>query len=254
MGARSRRPGKTRFYVGYKKHTLRLWISGHTPAIMLAPLVSWATPAHVPQGYLLKPSLWYCRQRIGWSPHIVVGDMGYIHQETKRWLRQEWKIAVLTRLKADMQLASPYRHDQPMRCPQGQALSWLNYDPQSGQQWYGVSDENPLCAACWQQNACEREFAYEADRHETFLGMIPLNTKPGWKLVHSARSWIESSQSFEKNQLGLDALFLNSLALTWTMSLLADSVALLRNLAQLRAAPRSNILQKLFPRQTTFGF
>ncbi len=84
--------------------------------------------------------------------------------------------------------------------------------------------------------------------------MIPLNTKPGWKLVHSARSWIEAAQSFEKNQLGLDSLFLNSLALTWSMSLLCDSVALLRDLVQLRAIPQNNLLKGLLPKQTTFGF
>jgi hypothetical protein len=130
----------------------------------------------------------------------------------------------------------------------------LNYDAQEGQQWFGVREAQPLCAACWQQSSCPREFAYEVARHETFLGMIPLNTKAGWKLVHSARSWIEAAQSFEKNQLGLDSIFLNSLALTWTMSLLCDSVALLRSLAQLRAAPQENLLKRLLPKQTTFEF
>lgn len=221
---------------------------------MFAPLVSWATPAHVPEGYLLKPSLWYCRQYLHRWPQVVVGDMGYIHQETKCWLRTNWQIAVLTRLKADMQLACPYRHDRPMRCPQGQELAWLNYDPQAGQQWYGVRDAQPLCASCWHQWSCPREFAFEVAPHETFLNMIPLNTKPGWKLVHSARSWIEAAQSFEKNQLGLDSLFLNSLALTWSMSLLCDSVALLRDLVQLRAIPQNNLLKGLFPKQTTFKF
>ena len=221
---------------------------------MLAPLVSWATPAHVPEGYLLKPSLWYCRELIHWWPQIVVGDMGYIHQETKRSIRTQWDIAVLTRLKADMQLASPYRHDRPMRCPQGQTLDWLNYDAASGHQWYGVRQAQTLCAACWQQSGCPREFPYEVARQETFLGMIPLNTKAGWKLVHSSRSWIEAAQSFEKNQLGLDSVFLNSLALTWTISLLADSVALLRCLAQLRSAPQPNLLKRLLPKQTLFEF
>jgi hypothetical protein len=95
---------------------------------MFAPLVTWATPARVPEGYLLKPSLWYCRERIHWS-QVVVGDMGYIHQETKRQLRTNWEIAVLTRLKADMQLASPYRHDQPMRCSESPALPIFNLPP-----------------------------------------------------------------------------------------------------------------------------
>lgn len=217
-------------------------------------MVSWVTPAHVPEGYLLKPSLWYCKKRLHFWPDIVVGDMGYIHQETKRWLRTNWEIAVLTRLKATMQAASPYRHDQPMRCVQGQELEWLGYDAQNGEQWFGAPRSAALCGVCWQQSTCPREFAYEIAPQETFLGMIPLNTKAGWKLVHSARSWIEATQSFEKNQLGLDAVFLNSLALTWTMSLLADSVALLRCLAQLQAAPVKDPLQDLQPHQSTFEF
>jgi hypothetical protein len=180
--------------------------------------------------------------------------MGYIHQETKRWLRTHWQIAVLTRLKADMQLACPYRYDQPMRCPQGQPLAWLNYDAENGQQWYGVLDPQSLCSSCWQQGLCPREFAYDVAEHETFLGMIPLNTKAGWKLVHSARSWIEAGQSFEKNQLGLDCFFLNSLPLTWTISLLADTVTLLRCLTRLRAPPQRDPITELQPAQKVFDF
>jgi hypothetical protein len=212
------------------------------------------TPAHVPEGYLLKPSLGYCRQRLRWWPQVVVGDMGYIHQETKRWLRTHWKIAVLTRLKADRQRASPFRHDQPICCEQGQPLNWLNYDAENNQQWFGVLEPEPLCAACWEQSHCARQFAYNIAPQETFLGMIPLNTKAGWKLVSSCRSWIEAAQSFDKNQLGLDRLFLNSLALTWTISLLADSVTLLRCLAQLSVPPEQDLLADLFPTQSTFDF
>ena len=43
--------GHTRFYVSYKKHTLRLWLRRYEPAVLLIPLVSWATPGHVPEGY-----------------------------------------------------------------------------------------------------------------------------------------------------------------------------------------------------------
>jgi len=37
-----------------------------------------------------------------------------------------------------------------------------------------------------------------------------------------------AAQSYEKNQLGLGAVFLNSLRLTWSRSLLADAAVLLR--------------------------
>lgn len=61
--------------------------------MLLAPLVSWATPAHVPEGYLLKGSIRQCWQRLGWRPDIVVGDLGYIQQQTKKEIRQGWRVA-----------------------------------------------------------------------------------------------------------------------------------------------------------------
>ena len=108
LGARSLKAGHTRFFVGYKKHTLRLWLRAYEPAVLLIPLISWATPAHVPEGYLLKASVQQCQRRFGFCPDIVVGDLGYIHQETKKEIRQKWKVAVVTKLKAGMNLIEPF--------------------------------------------------------------------------------------------------------------------------------------------------
>jgi hypothetical protein len=236
--------------VGYKKHTLRLWISGFEPFILLMPLVTWAAPANVPESYLLKPSIQYCRQRLDFLPNIVVGDMGYIHQATKRELRKQWRVAMLTRLKADMKLHCDYAEDQPLRCPQGQELDWLGYDEQEYQHWFTPPPQARLCGSCWEQSTCPRQFAVPADTHETFFGMIPLNTSLAQRLIGSVRTWIESSQSFEKNQLGLKAMFLNSLRLCWTTCLLADSAVLLRILAILKQHPPVKpLLCDLFPSQ-----
>jgi hypothetical protein len=252
LGARSLKPGHTRFFVGYKKHTLRLWIGGFEPFVLLAPLVTWAAPASVPEGYLLKPSVKYCIQRLDFRPDVVVGDMGYIHHATKRELRVEWRVAMLTKLKADMKARCDYAEDQPLRCPQGQELTWLGYDEEEYQHWFAPPSQPRLCSSCWEQSRCPRQFAVPADRHETFFGMIPLNTILAQRLIRSVRSWIEPSQSFEKNQLGLKTMFLNSLRLCWTTSLLADSAALLRVLAILKDPPAKPLLHELFPTQTQF--
>lgn len=243
------KPGHTRFFVGYKKHTLRLWINGFEPFILLAPLVTWAAPASVPESYLLKPSIKYCVQRLDFRPDIVVGDMGYIHQATKRELRTQWRVAMLTKLKADMKVHCAYAEDQPLRCRQGQELTWLGYDEQEYQHWFAPPSQAQLCCSCWERSTCPRQFAVPADTHETFFGMIPLNTKLAQRLVRSVRSWIEPSQSFEKNQLGLATVFLNSLHLCWTTSLLADSAALLRILAILKDPPAKPLLSELFATQ-----
>jgi hypothetical protein len=72
--------------------------------------------------------------------------------------------------------------------------------------------------------------------------------------LQQVRPWIEPTQSFEKNQLGLSQLFLDSLRLTWCVSLLADAVVLLRALALLRAPRRRELLAELAPRQTLLEF
>ena len=160
LGARSLKAGHTRFYVGYKKHTLRLWLRRYEPAVLLIPLVSWATPGHVPEGYLLKLSIRQCQQRLGWRPDIVVGDLGYIHQQTKQEIRQQWNVAVVTKLKCDMRIIEPFDAWDQMSCQQGQALQWLGYEKTDSLHWFGVPAGESLCRCCWEARTCAKEFGY----------------------------------------------------------------------------------------------
>jgi hypothetical protein len=78
---------------------------------------------------------------------------------------------------------------------------------------------------------------------------IPLSTPLARKLLRQSRSWIEATQSYEKNQLGWSHMFLNSLRLTAILCLLADTVSLLRARALLGAPPGANLLEELMPNQ-----
>lgn len=60
---------------------------------------------------------------------------------------------------------------------------------------------------------------------------------------------VEPAQPFEKNQLGLNQMFLNSLRFTWVMCLLADAAVLLRIHALLRQPTSRNLLENLMPTQ-----
>lgn len=218
--------------------------------MLLVPLVTWAAPANVPETYLLQPSVEYCRRRLHFRPDIVLGDMGYINHAAKRDLRVHLQVAVMTGIKANMQTWCDYHPDHPLRCPQGQSLEWLGYEAQAGVHWFGPPSAASLCPWCWQRSSCPKEFFVSAEKHETFFGMIPLNTRLAQRLTGSVRSWIEGAQSFEKNQLGLKLIFLNSLSLCWTTSLLADSVALLRAQAILAKPPSPSYLAPLLPIQS----
>jgi len=120
--------------------------------------------------------------------------------------------------------------------------------------WFGVTDPAPLCSCCWQAAQCPRQFAHAPSEHETLLGLLPLSTQPAQRLLHQVRPWIEPAQSFEKNQLGLGQFLLDSLRLTWCVSLLADAVVLLRAMALLRSPCRRELLPELAPRQTLLEF
>jgi hypothetical protein len=220
--------------LGYKKHTFRLWIQRYERGVLLVPLVSWAAPANTGEGCLLVPSVEHCWRRWQWRPDIIVGDMGYIDAASKQRLRERWNVAVVTRLKENMKLVAPFETPAQAVCPQGQPLQWLGYESDAQEHWFGVQGTQPLCPRCWQAGQCPRQFAYPASAHETLLGLIPMNTRASQRLLQQVRPWIEPAQSYEKNQLGLSQFFLNSLRLTWMMSLLADAVVLLRALALLR--------------------
>jgi hypothetical protein len=203
------------------------------PSVTLVPLVSWVTPANVSEGGLLRPSLQWCRQHLGWWPGIVVADMGYLSAERKAAVRTGWQTAVITKLRADMRLLPPYTSAERVECPQGQPLEWWEHEPETQQQWFRVLEPAEYCAHCWQGTHCPRHFGYDAAQHETLFGLIPLGSRVARRLLQQVRPWIEPAQAFEKHQLGLSQMFSNSLRLTWQMSLWADSAVLLRTMAWL---------------------
>jgi hypothetical protein len=216
---------------------------------LLVPLVSWVAPANYGEGGFLKPSVIHCDRRWQWYPHLIVADMGYIDAGTKTELRQSRQIAVVTRLRENMLLVPPFESCQRAVCEQGQLLEWLGYEAADQLHWFGVNDPDALCPWCWQASQCARQFSYRPAEHETLLGLLPMNTRASQRLLQQVRPWIEPAQSYEKNQLGLSEVFLNSLRLTWTMSLLADAVVLLRARVLLEMPMAELPMFELTPRQ-----
>lgn len=215
----------------------------------MVPLISWATPANRSEGGLLVPSLHHCQRQWEWCPPLVVADMGYLGAAAKRWCREHWRVAVLTKLRSDMKLVPPYVTWNQAACPQGEPLTWLGLDGRTDEHWFGTGASPELCGRCWEAAACPRQFAYRAEQHETLLGRLPLASPIVQQVLQQVRPWIEPAQSYEKNQLGLSQVFLNGLRLTWVMSLLADAVAILRARAIVGRPPVLPLLDALTPTQ-----
>ena len=249
LGGRTLKTGQSRCFVGYKKHTLRLWCHDYRVGVLLVPLISWVTPGNVSEGGLLVPSLHYCQRQWAWCPPLVVADMGYLAAEAKRHCRERWRVAILTKLRRDMKLIPPYVAWNQAACPQGEPLAWLGYDGWAGEHWFGIGSEPELCGRCWEAARCPRQFAYRPEWHETLLGLLPLASPTAQGVLQQVRPWIEPAQSFEKNQLGLGQVFFNNLRFTWAMALLADAAVLLRARAVLERPPPHPLLAELMPVQ-----
>jgi hypothetical protein len=250
LGGRTIKTGQSRWFVGYKKHTLRLWLRQCEQKVLLVPLISWLAPAHRGDALFLQPSLRYCKTYLDWYPDIVVGDMAYINLHKQRQIREQLNVAVVTKLRADMILPDEFDAGPVMTCEQGQPLQWLGLDEREQPHWFGVRQSDPLCSRCWQRSSCAGEFSFSPDRHEILYGMIPLSSRVAQVLLKRVRPWIEATQSYEKNQLGLGDLFLNSLRLTWSHGLLADAIAILRARAILSRPPETVLLRDLAAKQT----
>lgn len=254
LGVRTLKSGQNQYFVGYKKHTFRLWLARYRRGVLLVPLVSWLAPANRSEGGLLVPSLRHCQRRWGWWPRYVVVDMGYLAAEAKRLCRQRWGVAVLTHLRSSMNLVEPFVAEDQAACPQGQPLQWRGYDEEADLHWFVPAEPATLCAVCWDYSQCSRLFGYPPAQHESLLGLLPLCTRAAQRMLQQMRPWIEPAQSYEKNQLGLSQMFLNSLRLTWWMGLLADAVCLLRARALLQQPPVEHVLGPLLPRQLVWDW
>ena len=254
LGGRTLKSGQSQCFVGYKKHTLRLWVTKYQRGVLLVPLVSWCSPANVSESGLLVPSLAYCVRRWAWRPDYVVADMGYLGAEAKSVCRKKWRVAVITHTRQNMKMVPPFESETTIACPQGQPLQWLGYDWRAGQHEFGPAEPPLFCEVCWEQSQCCRRFDYPPSAHETLLGLLPLCTRSAQHVLQKMRPWIEPTQSYEKNQLGLSQMFLNSLRFTWTMCLLADAVSIMRARALLENPPVDFPLKDLLPQQLVWDW
>jgi len=250
VGARTIKSGQSVWFVGYKKHTLRLWVSQPGEPVILVPLITWIAPANRCDVLFLEPSLHYCQTHLEFVPDLVVGDLAYMNATRQQRLREQLHVGIVTPLKKDFELSRAAEPGLTFRCRQGQRLEWLGLHEEERLHWFAVRQPQPLCPWCWEQSQCPREFAFAPTEHETVFGTVPINSQVAQRLLGQVRKWIEAAQSYEKNQLGLSNMFLNSLRLTWIMSLLADCVCLLRCQAMMTDPTSRPLLSELLPNQT----
>jgi hypothetical protein len=167
---------------------------------------------------------------------IIVADMGYLQAERKKQLREQHKIALITRVRASMKPPQDFGLE-PDGCPTcfwGQRLRHELFDWENQKHLYLKPDEGQECYQCPFSSCCPQEFWLSPEIHETYLGAQPLHTSLAQKLLQYARPFAEPAFNEDKNRFMLKSLFINSLSLAEFASLLVDSAKLLTTLSRLK--------------------
>lgn len=198
------------------------------------PATTIVKPANAGDGDVLSEMISF------WPPYlpapIIVADMGYLQAERKKQFREQYKTALITRVRSSMKPPQDFglESDGCPTCFWGQRLRHELFDWDAQKHLYLKPDDGQDCNECPFSFNCPREFWLSPEIHETYLGVWPLHTTLAQKLLQYARPFAEPAFNEDKNRFMLKSLFINSLSLAEFASLMIDSAKLLTTLLRLK--------------------
>jgi hypothetical protein len=222
----------------------------------MLPLVSYIAPANVSDGAFLKPMIRYVQNQLSLPIDIIVGDMGYISSKRKMYLRQRLNIALLTRVRGNMQPLEKFIDYGCPECPEGIPLCWDGYNAENELHCYISPYDNPVCKFCWLNGNCYQEVYLDSKIDEHRFGIIPFHTRVAQKLIQKIRPQVERGFDNDKNKLYLNRFFINSLKLAKILGYLSDTCQVLFLLSDLNTKTKSKAkrMMKKIDTQMSFDF
>jgi hypothetical protein len=108
-GSRTKKTGQSPYFIGYKKHTLRLWIRWKR-RVLLVPAINIVKPANVADVTMMPYFLEQAIQKVPFPIHTIVVDKGNIDASMKEEARKELAIPIITGVHNGM--SSPEGHGE----------------------------------------------------------------------------------------------------------------------------------------------
>lgn len=216
-GRRASKKGKSKYFIGHKKHTLSI-VPPDNKAIAL---LSFVTPAHQHDGHFLL-GLLRLAEMIGLPVNYVVCDTAYIDNDKKKRARERYGVVVHTPKKGNTKLPLDVDDTGTPECPLGEPMKWLGYDFKTGLHSYGCGVEG--CGL----NCDVRTI--RSDDYPIAFGEIPTHTRVSRELIKK-RKLIESQFWRDKELYGLERLTLMNKENVHFLSVVADICGLLKSLS-----------------------
>ena len=227
LGKRSQKKGKSKFFIGHRKHTL-----GVVRGTKVIPLLSVVAPADRPDQYFLLPLL-HLAGMVGIEVRYLVADLAYIDQKRKQVALKRYGVLVSTDKKVNTTL--PEQTDPKTghpQCFQGEDMTWDGFDPTTGQHTYICPLECPH-QDCPYAPLCPGERTIEADSYPIAFRILPVHIKPLRKMLKKRKA-VEPMFRRERQHGALDNVTVMGKANVHVFACMADICDLLKALAQLQ--------------------
>lgn len=227
LGKRAHKKGKSKFFVGHRKHTL-----GVVQGTKVIPLLSVVLPADRPDQYVLLPLL-HLAGMVGLEVRYLVADLAYIDQKRKQVALQRYGVLVNTDKKVNTTLPehTNSKTGNP-QCFQGEDMIWDGFDPSTGQHTYICPVGCPH-HTCHYAPLCPGERTIDADSYSIAFRTLPVHTKPVREMLKKRKA-VEPMFRRERQHGALDNVTLMGKANVHVLACIADICDLLKALAKLQ--------------------
>lgn len=222
-GRRSAKKGKSRFFVGHRKHSLAIVL----PNNKVITLLSVVAPAHQQDVHFLLPLL-YLTQALELDVKYVVADLAYIDSERKRVAKERFGVVVHTDKKVNSRLPEMVDERGAPYCIMGETFQWLGLDQESGLHYYGCGLDEPK--DCPLYGGCEKLRVIDSAQYPVAFGQIPVHLGVSRKMLR-VRKLKEPGFWRDRNKGGLDRITLLNKDNAHFLAVIADVCDLLDSLA-----------------------
>jgi len=225
-GHRANKKGRSKYFIGHKKHTLGLYCS--TTATVI-PLISVIEPADVFENQVLT-LLVELGQSLGLDIRYIIADTAYIDTDLKENLYEDKGIILMTDKKSNTRLPERCSSSGQPNCRNDVAMTWLEYDPEQNQHYYGCGHNEPEFCPFYLD--CPHEQAISQKEFAVAFGTIPVHTT----IVRRAlgkRKQIEPTFYRNKYRSGLEKVTLKGKENVAVLACFSDICEILHEMCKL---------------------
>lgn len=223
-GKRASKKGKSKYFIGHRKHTLSIRLESNKTVALL----SLVAPAHQHDSHFLL-SLLHLAKLIGLDIDYLVGDLAYIDTRRKKIAKERYRVIVHTDKKENTKLPEFASDTGNPECILGVSMRWLGYEKETYLHSYGCGLDNPR--VCSFYGSCDIKTISKKDYPVAF-GEIPTHTHLSREMI-KARKLIEPGFWRDKRLYGMEEITLMGKKNVHFLSVITDICGLLEVMAKL---------------------